>query len=207
MTTEEAAIPCEFALLLLETHTDRTSLSRTTKAEEALPPSLFLACSSDMDALCSFPPSSKPQGKFLYQPIITYRKYKSSCCYIHSCIVGKALPFLQKKLHLQKCELGHVSLCLRLFNSLLIAFSGKFKIFNMIYKSLHDLSDLPPQLQYQSLLMISCWSVFNFLKVSSPVLFRTQNAFILPLCLSPDQLLVIHLQFKCHFFRDTFMTP
>lgn len=36
--------------------------------------------------------------------------------------------------------LDHASPYLRLFSGLLIALRGKFKILNMIYKSLHDLS-------------------------------------------------------------------
>lgn len=39
-----------------------------------------------------------------------------------------------------KYGLNLVSPCSRLFNGLLIALSGKFKIFHLIYKSLRDLS-------------------------------------------------------------------
>lgn len=144
MPTEEATTPCEFAPLLPETRTGRTSLSHRTKAEEA--PSSF-----------SVPSMQLWHGRSVFFPALikTLERVSLLAHYnlqeieivrlLHPQLYGgKSFAFFREKkeFHLQKWELGHVGPSSRLCNSLSRAFSGKFKILNMIYKSLHDLSSL-----------------------------------------------------------------
>ncbi|KAB0368348.1 hypothetical protein FD755_020114 [Muntiacus reevesi] len=53
------------------------------------------------------------------------RKFKSSWHHTHTCGMGKILPFLYRKFTFK----NYVSLRLKLFNSLLVAVCGEFKIF------------------------------------------------------------------------------